>query len=55
MLALSPSMTVSSGTAAKACTIEGYLRLKSLLLRDRRWTRPPVFNATARKPSSFSS
>jgi hypothetical protein len=25
------------------------------MLRDRRWTRPPVFTASARKPSSFNS
>jgi hypothetical protein len=33
----------------------GYFPLKSLSLRDRRWTRPPVLIASARKPSSFNS
>src|SRR5437016_12479134 len=33
----------------------GYLALKSLSLRDRRWTRPPLLIAWARKPSSFGS
>src|SRR5436305_1422724 len=48
-------MTVSSGIPARALTMAGYLALKSLSLRDRRWTRPAVLIASARKPSNFSS
>jgi hypothetical protein len=48
-------VTVSSGIAANAFAMEGYLRLKSLLLRERRWTPPPFLNASAQKPSNFSS
>jgi hypothetical protein len=33
----------------------GYQALKSLLLRDRKRTRPPLLIASARKPSSFTS
>ena len=33
----------------------GYRFVKSLLLRDRRWSFPPVLNAMARYPSTFSS
>ena len=48
-------MTVSSGIAASAFTTAGYLLLKSLLLRERRYTLPPDLIARARYPSSFSS
>jgi len=33
----------------------GYVGLKSLSLRDRSWTRPPLLIAWAREPSSLSS
>src|SRR5688572_3060324 len=51
----SPSMTVLSGIFASPFTTPGYRRLKSLSLRDRRWTTPSRLNAIARYPSSFSS
>jgi len=41
------------GLTFSACTIAGYLRLKSLSLRERKWTRPPVLLATAWNPSSL--
>src|ERR671912_108272 len=51
----SPSMTVLSGIFASPFTTSGYRPLKSLSLRDRRWTTPSRLNAIARYPSSFSS
>jgi Protein of unknown function (DUF3072) len=48
-------MTVLSGIFASPFTTPGYRALKSLSLRDRRWTTPSRLKAIARYPSSFSS
>ena len=39
---ISPSITVSSGSSLRSSAIPTYLRLKSLSLRERRWTLPRV-------------
>ncbi len=45
---ISPSMAVSLGSFAKAFAMEGYRRLKSLSLRDRRAIVLAVFHTIAR-------
>ena len=44
-----------AASPASALTMAGYFAPKSLSLRERRWTFPPVLNATARKPANFTS
>src|SRR4051794_40876196 len=48
-------MTVSLGIACRAFASDGYREAKSLSLRERKCTCPPVLNAMARYPSNLIS
>jgi hypothetical protein len=47
-------MTVSFGSCASALKTVGYVRLKSLLFRERRRRTSPALNTNAQSPSSLS-